>query len=180
VSALSVHLNRSKPREVEAPATFSASQPFDIALENHGDGCGVHVQLDEALSAVVGLTRRERMVGEGETEHIRVNVGVVEEPVTGELAISLGYGTSTARVTVTVEPPEPAEREITVDESLGTPKQPAASTRPDVRAVALVAFAGVALVAAVAVAVTVESPVVLAAAVLVAVVAVGDVLAALS
>lgn len=179
MSALSVHLNREKPREVAAPGSFSAQEPFDIALENHGDSSTVHVQLDEGLSSVARLAKQEQRVGESETRHIRVNVEAVAEPVTGDLSISLGYGASTATTEVTVEPPTQEEYDIAVDESLGTPKKPAESRAPDVRALGLVGLAGVALLAAVVTALTVESTLVLVAAVGVALVAVGGVVAAL-
>lgn len=179
MSALSVHLNREKPREVVAPASFSAEEPFDIALVNHGDSSRVHVQLDEALSAVARLAEREHRVAEGATEHIHVNAEAVDEPVTGELSISVGYGTATAKTAVTIEPPQQETYEITVDESLGTPQQTDGSRRPDIRVLGLLSLAGVALLAAVAVALTIESPVVLGAAVAVALVAVVGVIAAL-
>ena len=179
MSALSVHLNREKPREVDAPASFSATQPFDVALENHGDGAEVHVQLDDSLSAVTRLGKRELRVGPGETKHVRATVGAVEEPVTGQLTVSVGYGVATATTTVTVEPPQPEEYDITIDESLGTPRQQPASRRPPARTVALFVLAGTALLAAVAVALTVQNTVVLGAAVAVAVIAVVGVIAAL-
>jgi hypothetical protein len=179
VSALSVHLNRSKPREVDAPASFSARQAFDVALENHGDSSTVHVQLDETLSTVAHLAEREQRVAESATEHIHVTVDAVEAPVTGELSISLGYGTSTAKTSVTVEPPEREEYDISVDESLGTPQKSTGTSMPDIRVLALVGLAGAALSAAVAVALAVKSAVVVGAAVAVAIVAVGGMILAL-
>lgn len=179
MSALSVHLNRDKPRDVDAPATFTADRPFDIALENHGDSSTVHVQLGEGLSSVAHLAKREQRVGEGTTNHVRVNVDAVDEPITGELSLSLGYGASTAETQVTVEPPETEEYDITVDESLGTPQQPSESRAPEVRVVALMALAGIALIAALVVALTVQSTVVLVAAIAVGLVATAGMVAAL-
>jgi len=179
VSALSVHLNREKPREVDAPASFDTHRPFDVALENHGDGCHVYVQLDEALSSVARLPQREQRVAQGATEHVRVAVDALDEPVTGELSISLGYGTATAKTTLTVAPPQRGGSGVAVDESLGTPQQPAEPRRPDVRMLALFGLACLALLAAVAVALTVESTVVLGAAATVAVVTVAGVVFAL-
>lgn len=179
MSALSVHLNREKPRDVDGPTSFSASQPFDIALENHGDGANVHLQLDETLSTVAQLGKRELRVGPGATKHVRVDVGAVEEAVSGQLTITLGYGVSTVKTTVTVEPPAPEAYDITVDESLGTPQRPAEPRRPEARTLALLSLAGLALFAAVAVVLTVDSTVVLGAAVTVAVVAIVGVVAAL-
>lgn len=179
MSALSVHLNREKPRDVDAPATFTATEPFDIALENHGDSSHVHVQLDERLSSVARLAKREQRVTEGATTHVHVTVETLDEPVTGELSISLGYGAATGKTIVTVEQPQQEESDIAVDESLGTPQQPTEPRGPSVRMLALLALAGGALLSAVAAALTVESPVVLGAAVIVALVAVVGVVVAL-
>lgn len=179
MSALSVHLNREKPREVVAPASFRAHEPFDIALVNHGDSSRVHVQLGDALSSVARLSEREHRIAEGETAHIRVHAGTVDEPVTGDLSISVGYGTATGTTEVTIEPPRQEQTEILVDESLASPQQPAESWRPDIRELALLTLAAVALGAALVVAITVESALVLGAAVTVALVAVGGVIAAL-
>lgn len=179
MSALSVHLNREKPREVDAPASFTAHEQFDIALENHGDGAAVHVQLDSPLSTVAQLGKRELRVGPGETKHVRVTVGDIDESVTGELTISLGYGVATGKTTITVEPPQPEAQTIQVDESLGHPRQQPTRSRPEPRTLGLIAFAGVALLVAAGVALTVESTIVLAAAVLVAIIAVVGVGAAL-
>ena len=179
MSALSVHLNREKPREVDAPASFSASQPFDIALQNHGDAANVHLQLDDSLSGVAQLGKRELRVGPGETKHVRVEAEAVEQAVAGQLTVTLGYGVSTAKTTVTVEPPEPETYDITVDESLGTPQRSESPRRPEARTLALLSLAALALLAAVAVALTVDSTFVLGAAVAVAVVSVVGVVAAL-
>lgn len=179
MSALSVHLNREKPREVDAPASFRADEPFDIALENHGDAANVHLQLDDTLSAVAHLGKRELRVGPGETKHVRVDAEAVKEAVSGQLTVTLGYGVSTGTTTVTVAPPEPDTYDITVDESLGTPQRTEAPRRPEARTLALLSLAGLALLSAVAVALTVESTLVLGAAAVVAVVAAVGVVAAL-
>lgn len=179
MSALSVHLNREKPREVDVPSSFSASQPFDVAIQNHGDAANVHLQLDDALSSVAHLGKRELRVGPDETKHAHVDVAAVEEPVSGTLTVSVGYGVATATTTLTVEPPQPEEHDITIDESLGTPQRTEEPRRPEALTLALLSLAGLALLAAVAVALTVESTIVLGAAVAVAVVTVGGVVAAL-
>ena len=178
MTALSVHLNREKPREVDAPVSFTADRPFDIALENHGDSAAIHVQLDDTLSEIAQLGKRELRVGPGETKHVRVTVGAVEQSVTGELTISLGYGVSTGKTTITVEPPQPEEQTIRIDESLGSPRQQTGSSRPNPRTLGLLAFAAIALLVAVGVALAVENTFVLGAAVLVAIIAVVGIVAA--
>lgn len=177
--ALSVHLNRERPRAIDAPASYVADGPFDVALENHGDGSHVHVQLDEALSRVARLRDGSQYVGGGATGHLRVDTRHVEEPVSGELTVAVGYGAETAAVGVRVEPSRASGYGIDVDERLGRPRVEERGPL-DAEALALLALAGVALLAALAVAVTVESTVVVAAAAVVALLSVGGVVAALA
>lgn len=180
MSALSVHLNRGRHRAIEAPASFVADGPFDVAIENHGDGSHVHVQLDEALSGVARLRDGSKYVGSSATGHVRIDTRQVEEPVTGELTISVGYGAQTETVEVRVEPSRAAGYGIDVDERLAEPQTDPSIWPPDAETVALLALAGVALLAAAAVAVNIQSQVVVAAAALVALVTVVGVVVALA
>lgn len=179
MSALSVHLNREHPRDIDAPASFVADGPFDVALENHGAGSHVHVQLDETLSRVARLRDSSEYVGGGGTARIGVDTRSVEEPVTGELTVSAGYGAETETVEVRVEPSRAAGYGIDVDEELAQPQDEGWS-RPDAETLALLSLAGVALLAAVAVAVSVESTVVVAASAFVALITIVGVVLALA
>jgi hypothetical protein len=180
VSALSVHLNRGRHRTLEAPASFVADGEFDVAFENHGDGSHVHVQLDEALSGVARVRDDSEFVESGAVGHVRVNTREVEEPVTGELTITVGYGTETASVEVRIEPARAGGYGIDVDERLAEPQSEPSAWPPDAETVALLALAGAALLAAAAVAVTIQSEIVVAAAALVALITVVGVVVALA
>ncbi|MFW5939035.1 MAG: DUF7524 family protein [Halolamina sp.] len=179
MSALSVYLNREQPREIDAPASFVADEPFDVAFENHGTGAHVHVQLDEALASVARVRDGSTYVGSGATAHVTVETGQIDEPVRGALTISLGYGNETETVDLRIEPSRAEGYGIDVDESLGTP-QIEDSGPPDAETVALLGLAGVALLVAVGVAMTVQSGVVVAAAAFVALVTVVGVVLALT
>ncbi|GAB7095859.1 hypothetical protein JCM30237_30130 [Halolamina litorea] len=179
MSALSVHLNRERPRDIDAPASFVADGPFDVAVENHGGGSHVHVRLDETLSRVARLRDGSQYVGGDGIGHLRVDTRSIETPVTGTLTISVGYGAETATVEVRVEPSRESGYGIDVDDDLGTP-QIEQREPPDAETVALLSLAGVALLAAAAVAVSVGSTVVVAAAAFVALITVVGVVLALA
>lgn len=180
MSALTVHLNRGRPRGIDAPASFVADGAFDVAIENHGEGSHVHVQLDEALSGVARVRDGSEFVGSGATGHVRIDTRQVEEPVSGELTISVGYGAEEAVVEVRVEPSRAAGYGIDVDERLAEPQSEPSAWPPDAETVALLALAGVALLAAATVAVSIQSQAVVAAAAFVALVTVVGVVVALA
>lgn len=179
MSALSVHLNREHPRQVDAPASFVADGSFDVAIENHGDGSHVHVRLDEGLSNVARVPDGNRYVDADATGQIRVDTRPVEEPVSGELTISVGYGATTGTVDLRVQPSRASGGGIDVDERLAQP-QSADTTPPDPETIALLALAAVVLLVAVGVAVTIESSIVVAASAFVAIVTIVGVVVALS
>lgn len=180
MSALSVHLNRGRHRTIDAPASFVADGSFDVAIENHGDGSHVHVQLDDALSGVARVPDDSEFVGSGATGHVRIDTREIEEPVTGELTITVGYGTDAASVEVRIEPSRAGGYGIDVDEQLAEPQLEASAWPPDAETVALLALAGVALLAAAAVAVTIQSQIVVAAAAFVALITVVGVVIAVA
>ena len=176
MSALSVRLNRERPRDIDAPASFVADGPFDVAVENHGDASRVHVQVDEALSSAARIDEGDRYVDAGETARIAVDTGTVPEPIEGELSISTGYGAETETVSVRIEPQGYG---VDVDDRLAEPRTDD-RWPPDAETVALLALAGAALLAAGAVAATVGSTLVVAAAAFVALVTLVGVVVALA
>lgn len=176
--ALSVHLNRDRPREIDAPASFVADGSFDVALENHGGGSHAHVQLDGALSGVARVSDGSTYVGRGGTGHVRVDTRTVDEPTTGTLTISMGYGAEEATVDLRIEPSRESGYGLEVDEDLATP-QVEREERVDAETVGLLLLAAVALLAATAVAISIQSTAVVAAAALVALITVVGVVAAL-
>ena len=177
--ALPVHINRDRPREIDAPASFVADGPFDVAVENHGGGSHVHVQLDGSLSGVARVRDGSTYVGRGGISHVRVDTQSLDEPTTGTLTVSLGYGAEEAAVELRVEPSRESGYGLEIDEDLANP-QVERDEPVDAETVALLALAGVALLAAGAVAVTIQSTAVVAAAALVALITVVGVVAALA
>lgn len=180
MSALSVHLNRDRPRDIDAPASFVADGPFDVALENHGQGSHVHVKLDESLSRVARLRADSRYVEADATARIGVDTRSVESPITGELTVSVGYGNESRTVELRIEPSRAEGYGIDVDERLADPQPDPSAWPPDAETAGLLALAGIALFAAVAVSFLVESAVVVAAAAFVALVTLVGVVLALT
>ncbi|NHX35575.1 MULTISPECIES: DUF7524 family protein [Halolamina] len=177
--ALSVHLNRDRPRDIDAPASYVADEPFDVALQNHGQGSHVHVRLDESLSRAARLRDDSRYVEADTTARIGVDTQPLSEPVTGRLTVSAGYGAETETVELRIEPSRAGGYGIDVDEELAQP-QTEAREPFDAETVGLLVLAVLTLVAAVAVAVLVQSAVVVAAAAFVALVTVVGVVLALT
>ncbi len=180
VSALEIHLNRERPRVIDAPGSFVADGPFDVALVNHGGGAHVHLALDEPLARAARLRAETEYVDRETTASVGVEVADLDQPVTGTLTVSTGYGTETERVELRVEPSRAEGYGIDVDEDLGQPQsEPSIREALDAESIGLLVLAGGALLAAVAVAVLIESPIVVAAAALVALVTVVGVVVAL-
>ncbi|KPN30651.1 hypothetical protein SY89_01387 [Halolamina pelagica] len=179
--ALSVHLNRDRPRDIDAPASYVADGPFDVALENHGAGSHVHLKLDTSLSRAARLRDDSRYIDAETTTRIGVDTQPMSEPVTGELTISAGYGAETETVELRIEPSRAGGYGIDVDETLAQP-QSAESVldRLDAETIGLLALAALTLTVAVAVAVLVQSGVVIAAAAFVALVTVVGLVLALT
>ena len=181
MSALEVHLNRGQPRGIDAPASFVADGPFDVALVNHGAGSHVHLALDESLAGVVRLREEDEYVDRESTARIGVDAADIDQPVTGQLTITTGYGTESRRVDLRIEPSRAEGYGIDIDEELGQPRtEESIREALDAESIGLLALAGVALLAAVAVGLLVESAVVGAAAAVVALVTVVGVVVALT
>lgn len=181
MSPLSVHLNRDRIREIDAPVSFAADGPFDVALQNHGEGSHVHLQFDEALSDVARLREDSPYVDADSTVTVGVDTRSVEAPVTGELTVSMGYGTETETVELRIEPSRSEGYGIDVDERLAEPeRERSIRDQLDAETVGLLALASVALLAAVGVSLLVESAVVVAAAAFVALVTLVGVVLALT
>lgn len=163
--ALSVHLNRNRPRELTAPDTFTARRPFDVVFENHGEGTRVHVHPDGALANVVRIADDNHLVGTDATERVRVDFDRVDRPVTGTLELSVGYGAESTEIELTLEPYHEEQEGIDVDENLAKPPrrdvpEDSGPELPSMETTAIVGLGVVALVMAIAVAALVDSLVV--------------------
>jgi len=177
VSSLTVHLNRDGPRDLAVPDSFTARRPFDVVIENHGEGSHVHLRLDESLARVASLGASTTFVDGDRIERVRVRTTTVEEPVRGTLIVEAGYGAERREVPVEVAQYREDPEQVPVDESLA---DPGAAADDDGRGVDL-ETAGLAALSLLAIgvagwaALSVDSPVVVAgaAAVVLAVVGVG-------
>ena len=176
MSTLAVHLNRGRTSDFVAPRTFTARGPVDVVVENHGEGARVHLHLDDDASRVARLSETNPFVDTDSTERIRLEVADVDEPVTGALTFSLGYGAETEVIELTVAPAPDADDsgDVDVDERLAKPPGRTAEEEsiptPSTSVLAIGAIGLFALLVAVAVAAVVKSTVVLFGAALVIVV----------
>lgn len=164
--ALSVHLNRSRTRELTAPDTFTARQPFDVVFENHGESTRVHLHPEGALANVIHVADDNRLVGTEATGRVRVEFDRVDRPITGTLELSVGYGAESTEVELTLAPyREDEEQGVDVDETLAKPPrrdgpEDRSPDLPSMETTAIVGLGLVALVMAVVVAAVVDSVVV--------------------
>jgi hypothetical protein len=165
-----VVLNRDRLHSVDAPDSFTADEPFVVALANRGESVHVHLHLDDALSRVAELAGGNHYVEAGGRREVQVRVDPPSEAVRGKLKVVTGYGAETTYVDVTIEPAAEPKEPVAVDEELAKPQSsakppgvgerireslPAGTNLP-------VLGVGVAAVAlAIVVALTIESPVVL-------------------
>lgn len=184
-ATLPVELNREDIHSIEAPDEFTATGPFTIELRDHGKAVHVHLHLDDDLSRVAHLSTGNHYVEADRTQPVDVAVTAVESAIEGKLKIVTGYGNETKYVDITIEPPEQEQQSVDVDENLGKPQQRA---EPDTlrqtlerrlvgeATLPVLAFAGFAILLALAVALAVSSPVVM----FVAGVVIGGVLVALA
>ncbi|RJX43235.1 hypothetical protein DM826_06385 [Halonotius aquaticus] len=178
MSQLTVSLNDDGLHSITAPDSFETSGPVELLLDNHGEAVHVHLNLDETLSAVADIRANNHYVEPENERPVSVAVNPRSAAVTGRLKIATGYGSEVAYTTISVKPPSEDPNRVTVDESLSKPQRepPAEPTTAEQLADAvaggnstglLVGFGLLAVVLAVAIAVTLESGVVVAGAIVV-------------
>ncbi|MFC6717417.1 hypothetical protein ACFQGT_04985 [Natrialbaceae archaeon GCM10025810] len=124
---VTVHVNRGRGESLEADRhSVEADDSFDVVLRGHGGPAHVHCRLEGDLADVASLERSNYYVeDDGETTvRVAVAADAFDDPVTGSLEVSTGYGAISTTIDVTVRP-GPAE--IDVDESLAQPTASATS-----------------------------------------------------
>jgi len=143
---LVVHLNRDGPHAITVEPQFSADGPFDVVLRNHGPALHVHLHLDDDLSRGATLGSTNHYVNEGAVRRVRVRVAEPIRPTEGRLKLVTGYGSRTEYVRLALAEPEPARRQVRVDETLGRPR-PTATPEPllDAAAIPVLALGGIAV-----------------------------------
>ena len=127
VPPLPVELNRDRRHEIRVTERYETDGPFQVDLDNYGDGVHVHVNVAGDLAAVARVEESNPYVEAETTATVRVDVDPVDEPVTGELVLVTGYGGEETRVAVSVEPFEGPSR-VPVGEDLATPDPDRAGT----------------------------------------------------
>lgn len=164
---LPIHVSRNRSHTIEAATqSFETAGSFTVALENHGAAKHVHLHLDDDLSTVATLGSGNYYVEEDSIKPVTVTVEGGGRPVEGRLKAVTGYGSNAAYVTVRIVDASANEHTVEVDESLSVPQSDERPTNggvdlPGVENAPVVALGGIALVIAVAAAVSANSPAIL-------------------
>lgn len=116
---LAVHLGRDGRRSLEAPTSFEAHGPFEVALVNHGPAAHVYLQVDDAIARIASVDADNYYVEAESTRTVHVDVAPADEHVRGELSIATGFGAEDRTVAIDLQAPQ--SRTVEVDESLATP-----------------------------------------------------------
>ncbi|WP_313694644.1 DUF7524 family protein [Halorarum halobium] len=117
---LRVVLNRDRLNGVDAPASFTSSGSFTLALDNRGKAVHVHVRFRDRLADLTSVSAANHFVDEGETRHVHVDAADVPEPVGGGLEVITGHGADGADVDLALEPRERTAG-VDVDDALSQP-----------------------------------------------------------
>lgn len=119
---LTIEINREGGESLEPNSrTIDTEGSFAIRLRGHTVPAHAHCRLEGELSRVGSLEQPNYYVEPDEEVLVPVSVPQVDEPVSGTLEISIGYGAEVARIAVEVVPGPP---EVDVDDSLGEPHRP--------------------------------------------------------
>lgn len=122
---LPVHISRKQLHSLEVPASYEATDSFDIRLINHAESLHVHLHLDDRLSECADIDAGNHYI-EGKSERfVRVDVTedlLDEEPVFGKIKIASSYGAQTRWVDIELTAPDPNADTVQVDDSLGRPQ----------------------------------------------------------
>jgi len=99
---LVVHVNRGDHRDLEpAVAHHETSGPFVVRFENHGEGSHVHLSLGGDLGAVGTVEDPNPFLAPETPLEVSVEVDRAHRPLSGTVELSTGYGQES--VTVDVE-----------------------------------------------------------------------------
>jgi hypothetical protein len=135
VPTLDVELNGEAVHDIDAPDSFVTDGPFPVVFENEGRSTHVHLHFDDELDRVTAVDEVNHFVADEATRHVHVRTADVDEPVRGKLKIVTGYGSNTSYVDVRIDPsPESPEGSVTVDETLSAPPERTPDVPPRQRA----------------------------------------------
>lgn len=166
---LTLQINRDSGESLEADSTaIKAEGSFGIRLRCHNVPAHAHCRLEGDLSRLGSLERSNYYVEPTEEVVVPVSVPDIDEPVSGTLEVSIGYGAEAVRIDIKVVPGPP---EVDVDESLGEPHRPepgpslakmfSRATGVNPATLGVVALAGVALAVAALTAGSIGGPIAL-------------------
>jgi hypothetical protein len=122
---LPVDINREGLHELDVPASFEATESFDVVLVNHGESLHVHLHLDDTLSEVASIDAGNHYVEADSERRVRVDANtdaLDEESLRGKLKVASGYGAQTRWIDVEMREPDPESESVRVDESLAQPQ----------------------------------------------------------
>jgi hypothetical protein len=152
--ALSVAIDRARSPVVDPDeSVVEVGSTFDIVLRNRDQPIHVHVHLEGDLARVASVDAANHYLDTDGVRTVTVRVRDGPRPVEGRLKIVAAYGDETAYVTVRVVDPATHDPPVVVDESLAEP-QVETDDELDLRTATA---AGVAALAATAVALAVAS-----------------------
>lgn len=171
MSTLSVELNGDAVHSIRAPDRFTTTGPFAIEFENLGRSTHVHLHVDDELDRVVSMRETNHFIDDESRRRVHISVDDVDEEIRGKLKVVTGYGSNTRYVDVLIEPPvDDTGEAVTIDETLAKPPERTPAVPPSERAANLldrlidrgglpaVILAFIAVAAGVAVAFSVDSP----------------------
>jgi hypothetical protein len=121
--SLPVRLNHDRLHDIQTAASFEATDPFRIVLQNGDAPVHVHLHLDDALSTVASIPANNHFLDADATRQVDVEVRDGPRPVEGRLKIVTGHGAETDYVTVSVVEPEEREDAVDVDVALADPPE---------------------------------------------------------
>ncbi len=120
--ALTLEINRESGESLEANSTTIETEgSFGILLRGHNVPAHAHCRLEGELSRIGSLEQPNYYVEPGEEKAVPISVPERDDPITGTLEVSIGYGAETVTIDIEVVPGPP---EVDVDESLGEPQRP--------------------------------------------------------
>ncbi|AHF99109.1 hypothetical protein HALLA_09880 [Halostagnicola larsenii XH-48] len=166
---LTFEINRDTGESLEANSTtIEAEGSFAVRLRGHNVPAHAHCRLEGDLSRLGSLEQPNYYVEPNEEIVVPISVPDIDEPVSGTLEVSIGYGAEAVQIDVEVVPGPP---EVDVDESLSEPHRPEPepslteaftdATGVDPATLGVVALAGVALAVAALTAGSIGGPIAL-------------------
>lgn len=105
---LVVHVNRGDHHVLEpASARHETGGPFVVRLQNHGEGCHVHLSLSGEIARAGTVDDPNPFLAPESVLEVPIQVETELRPARGELEVSTGYGRESVTVDVLVRDEHP-------------------------------------------------------------------------